>query len=174
MEIPNQTLCLLSLSSFTNTILLISDDTTTVPTPPFFISSGAAGTASNLHFTPSAVTPTPCFPDSTSALVDSHLSLHNRVPHLCRRPPPRCWHRPTVKLVELHEHRKHAAHLDLDTSTSSFSVYDGHGGFGSALNMETLVAAAERRNTPLETINAIFGTYLASQRFASSAAYHYA
>ncbi|KAL7249799.1 hypothetical protein ACSBR1_011888 [Camellia fascicularis] len=45
---------------------------------------------------------------------------------------------------------KHAAHLDLDTSTSSFSVYDGHGGFGSALNMETLVAAAERRNTPLE------------------------
>ncbi|XP_028105295.1 probable protein phosphatase 2C 21 [Camellia sinensis] len=68
----------------------------------------------------------------------------------------------------------HAAHLDLDTSTSSFSVYDGHGGFGSALNMETLVTAAERRNTPLETRNAIFGTYLASQRFSSSAAYRYA
>ncbi|KAI8001550.1 hypothetical protein LOK49_LG09G00827, partial [Camellia lanceoleosa] len=46
----------------------------------------------------------------------------------------------------------HAAHLDLDTSTSFFSVYDGHGGLGSALNMETLVATVERRDTPLEVI----------------------
>ncbi|THG06191.1 hypothetical protein TEA_019776 [Camellia sinensis var. sinensis] len=107
-----------------------------------------------LHF------PTPFF----SSLTTLPLSQHRRSSSLAV--PPELHQtstlRPLRQLIWIWTH----PHL--------LCVYDGHGGFGSALNIETLVAAAERRNTPLETRNAIFGTYLASQRFSSSVAYRYA